>query len=297
MTANLAMIAMIVSTAAPPPEPAHARNPVFRSLCATGWTAGGKRVVFPAPLLTDGISLEAEQAALRTVGETDRGVAELTRDSVTAPFVLRTHDLEAVDGVIRQADLWFVVRASLDAIDPARAAGGLEDGRAVEAGNMRFAGHRLTPDEVAARSLVPAGQSPAAHEWFVHTTGRLLDRLAVEATDRITASRTEQSWVFAAQTDPRLDRDQAFPNCWRPIHRKGSEEDPGTATTYAGGASTVKISRLATMPGALLVEAHFAFHEPRAWFEGAPILRSKIGVVAQDRIRGLRRELAKSQKR
>ena len=58
----------------------------------------------------------------------------------------------------------------------------------------------------------------------------------------------------------------------------------------------MKVSRLATVPGALLVEAHFAFSEPQAWFDGAPILRSKIGVVAQDQIRGLRRELAKSRK-
>ena len=38
---------------------------------------------------------------------------------------------------------------------------------------------------------------------------------------------------------------------------------------------------------------HMAFVEPDGWFQGAPILRSKFSVIAQDQIRSLRRELAK----
>jgi hypothetical protein len=44
-----------------------------------------------------------------------------------------------------------------------------------------------------------------------------------------------------------------------------------------------------------MIEAHAAFFEPTAWFNGAPILRSKFAVVAQERVRALRREFAKSQ--
>ena len=36
---------------------------------------------------------------------------------------------------------------------------------------------------------------------------------------------------------------------------------------------------------------HVAFVEPDGWFQGAPILRSKFSVAAQDQIRTLRREL------
>ena len=36
-----------------------------------------------------------------------------------------------------------------------------------------------------------------------------------------------------------------------------------------------------------------AFVEPNEWFQGAPILRSKFSVIAQDQIRSLRRELAR----
>jgi hypothetical protein len=124
-------------------------------------------------------------------------------------------------------------------------------------------------------------------------TGRLLDRIHVEATDRTIASRTDESWVIAARTDPRFDRDAKAPNRWWPIERG---EKPGAVHPYPGGASYAKVSRLRLVPGALLVEAHFAFAEPRAWFDGAPILRSKISLIAQDQIRRLRRELAENRK-
>ena len=66
---------------------------------------------------------------------------------------------------------------------------------------------------------------------------------------------------------------------------------------YAGGISYAKISRVAFQPTALFVEMHVAFVEPDGWFQGAPILRSKFSVAAQDQIRTLRRELAKKRSR
>ena len=298
MTVATVALGLIVgiASASPPIEPAHAGNDLYRRLIDDGWTAAAAHVTFPAPSLTDHRTADDERAALRAIAGADGDVAELTRDSVTAPFILKIHDLEAVDGLIRQADLWFVVRAGLDGINPDKLAAGRGEGQPVEAGNMRFSGRTLRADDLAGRNLAPQGQHGEMREWFVHLTGRLLDRLHVEATDRITATRTDDSWAIASLTDPRFDQDRSFPNRWWPLVRQGGSEKAGTASTYAGGASTVKISRLSTVAGGLLVEAHCAFFEPKPWFDGAPLLRSKIGVVAQDRIRGLRRELAKSQK-
>ena len=306
MTAATLVLGLIATSApaAPPIEPGHAANPVYAALREHGWTAGGTHVTFPPPTLVDRMSPDDERAALRTIAGSDRDVAELTRDSVTAPFLLKTHDLEAAEGLIRQAALWFVVRASLNAIKPDKQAGGTGEGKTVEAGNMRFTAHRLRAEEVVKPDLGQNDLSdlrnrtrrgPGQSEWYVHLTGRLLDRLHVEATDRITATRSDDSWVIASITDPHFDQDSSAPNRWWPLVNKEGTEEAGPASTFAGGASIVKISRLGTVPGALLIEARFAFFEPKAWFDGAPILRSKIGVVAQDRIRSLRRELAKSQ--
>jgi hypothetical protein len=58
-----------------------------------------------------------------------------------------------------------------------------------------------------------------------------------------------------------------------------------------------KVSRLAFQPETLFVEIHGAFAEPKRWFNGHGILKSKITVVASDKIRELRREIAKKQKK
>ena len=36
-----------------------------------------------------------------------------------------------------------------------------------------------------------------------------------------------------------------------------------------------------------------AFVEPQGWFQGNPILRSKISLIAQDQVRQIRREIEK----
>ena len=75
--------------------------------------------------------------------------------------------------------------------------------------------------------------------------------------------------------------------------KEGTKQADDRARPYEGGMSYAKISRTELKPRAILVEMHMAFVEPDGWFQGAPILRSKFSVVAQDQVRSLRRELAK----
>lgn len=296
MTAPFLILGLALTAQAPARASEHGNNPVYAAVRSEGVTLGGVRVEFPAPLLADGASAEAETAALRKLAGSDRALAELTRDSVSAPFILKTRDETAGDrGTVRIADLWFVVRASLDDIDPSSVDASSAEGKTVEAGNMRFSGATVPEKELSARGITPVDKADA-RERYAHVTGRLLDRIQVEATDRITATKSANSWLIAARTDPRFDKDKALANRWHAIKRQGGREEAGADEPYSGGASYVKITKLAGVPGALLVESHLAFFEPKAWFDGAPVLRSKIGVVAQDRVRGLRRELAKSRR-
>lgn len=286
------IVALILLSAAAEIEPSHAGNALFPTLLSEGITIAGTTLTFPDPVLHDGQSAGSQRAALKAVAGSEGRLDDLLRDSVAAPFVLKVHDENGGEGtLIRRADLWFVVRADLDAIDPSEIARRASEAKPVEAGNMRFASRWLGADDLKARGI-----EPGRREWFAHLTGRLLDRIHVETTDRAVASRSDESWVIASRTDPRFDRDEMSPNRWWPIERRGNRESPGPAHPYAGGASYVKVSRLRVAPGAVLVEAHFAFAEPRAWFDGAPILRSKIGLIAQDQIRRLRRELAEARK-
>ena len=45
------------------------------------------------------------------------------------------------------------------------------------------------------------------------------------------------------------------------------------------------------------MEIHGAFAEPNGWFNGRAILKSKIALVVNDKIRELRREIAKKREK
>jgi hypothetical protein len=211
---------------------------------------------------------------------------ELLRDSVTAPFILKIHDTPSDDAIERRIDLWFVVRGDLGKIDPVRLADA-SSGKAVEVGNMRFETRLLKPEELKAKGL-SAIEERNLSRWFVDLNGRLLSRIAFEAVDEAMASRTSKSMVIASRMSKAFDGGDSHSNHWRTISAEGTR---GPNQPFAGGASYAKISRLEEPTGALLVELHAAFNEPRGWFQGQPILRSKFAIAAQDQIRRLRREL------
>src|SRR5947209_3221181 len=80
--------------------------------------------------------------------------------SVSAPFILKTRDEAAGDrGTVRVVDLWFVVHARLDEIDPKALNGSAAEGKTVEAGNMRFRAVRLPADDLKRLGVAPAGDT------------------------------------------------------------------------------------------------------------------------------------------
>jgi hypothetical protein len=293
MTApTFCLVAVLVLVAAPPAAPAHDANPAFAALLSQGWAVGDASVAFPDSTLADDASEEKEREVLRSIAGPGKAVEEFARDSVTAPIVLKTRDQPVgSDGVIRLADLYFVVHADLGDLDPDRTPAAFPDGKNTEAGNMEFSATRLTGAQLDERGLSPKGEGQTTRMWFVHLKGRLLDRIELESTDRVTGSKSDRSWVFASRTDPGFQNDREFPNRWRPVARRGAKEEAGEYRPYPGGAGYLKVTRSATVRGALFVEAHSAFFEPRGWFEGAPFLKSKFALVAQDRVRGLRSEI------
>ena len=270
-------------------EPVHAGNPVYVDAIRSGFHADGATIRFPGPILKEGLDANQQHAALLELSGSERALADLLRDSVTAPFLLKVRDQKMTDATVRIVDLWFVVRGDLASLDPVEVAS-QASGKAVEAGNMRFESRLLTDDE-----LKPRGRSSHRgrdlSRWFVHLEGRLLDRIAVEATNEAVATRTEESMVIAGRTDPVFDSDTTLANRWRTF---GQDGQAGSGHPFRGGLTYTKISRLKQPPGSLLVEFHGAFSEPEAWFQGNPILRSKFAPIAQDQIRRLRRELLKN---
>ena len=271
------------------PEPAHEANPVYAEALCDGVKLAGKTVRLPAPRLKDGMDANQQRAAMLGVSGSERALDDLLRDSVTAPSVMQVHDLKTDEATVRLVDLWFVVRGDLAGLDPIKVAA-RTSGKAVEVGNMRFEDRLLTSEELAPRGRSTLNGKDRSR-WYSHLKARLLDRIELEGTEEVEASRSGESLVIATRTDPAFDAPGPFANLWRSLDSEGR---PGPDQPIGGGISYARISRLVQPEGALLVEMHAAFSEPEAWFQGAPILRSKFAPIAQDQIRRLRRELRKS---
>jgi hypothetical protein len=271
-------------------EPAHDQNPVYRKVVNEGLEAGRQTVKLAAPRLVDGKTADVQRAALKELAGSDRALDELLRDSVTAPFIIKVRDVKTTDATVRQADIWFAVHGDLKKVDPAREAA-RTDQKAVEVANMWFQTRLLKADELGNK---PADTGSDGKSWYTHIHAKLLDRIDFEVTNHVVASESSESVVIASATDPSFDNAGSLSNGWKSLVPPGSSQaDTATRHPYSGGISYAKISRIAFQPGALFVEMHVAFVEPEGWFQGAPILRSKFSVAAQDQIRTLRRELAK----
>jgi hypothetical protein len=277
-------------------EPAHAQNSVFKQVLEAGLDSGGQKVTLPKPKLSDGADADSQHTALREVAGSDRALEDLLRDSVTAPYVIKVHDVKTTNATIRQADVWFVVYSELKQVDFHQEAS-RTDQKETEVANMWFQTRLLKDEDLRAAGIKPEPAAVGQNHWYSHVHAKLLDRIDFEVTNLIVASQSPDSIVVASCTDPEFSKSTSFANSWRPIGRDGSATAEGAPKPYEGGMSYAKISRLAFKPGAIMVEMHMAFIEPDAWFQGNPILRSKFSAVAQDQIRSLRRELAKKRAR
>jgi hypothetical protein len=272
-------------------EPAHAHNAVYSYVLGEGLDAGRERIRLPEPRLLDGQDASAQRNALREVAGSDRALDDMQRNSITAPYILRVHDVKVADSTIRAADLWFVVHADLKQLDPAQEAA-RTDQKEVEAANMWFQTRLLKPTDLDAAGVKPPALAPGQSIWYSHVHAQLVDRVDFEVTNQVMASQTADSVVIASRTDPSFTKAGPLVNGWKLLAPAAGGKAEGPAQPYSGGISYAKISRGALVPGALLIEIHVAFAEPEGWFQGAPILRSKFSIVAQDQIRSLRRALA-----
>lgn len=270
--------------------PNHDRNGIFKSAVSDGIASGDSRLKLPEPTFRDGQSADEQKAAIVKLAGSTRGADEMMQASLSAPHKFRTTDLKGDRATIRSGDLYFILRGfDVDEIQPTEAFRKFR-GESVDAANMRFKVQLLTSDDLKGG----ASPVPSDSEWLTHSTGRLLDRISVESTDRIAASRSTDSLIFATRTDPAFSREGKYPNRWSTITLKSTGDVFGPSESYVGGIGYVKLTKLQGQKNAVIVEAHFAFVEPKEWFGGEPILRSKFGLISQDQVRRMRREFLKS---
>ncbi|HVC95548.1 MAG TPA: hypothetical protein VND64_17770 [Pirellulales bacterium] len=274
------------------PADAH-DNPVLADLLKEGVTIGGKAIKLPPPTLADGLGVEDQRAALEKITDASHPLDPLLRPSVVAPFVLKlsSEPTDSADEPARRVDLWFVVYGKLDEVASQDFADRWSDmaGEKGASDDLPVRSGELKAEEIAERKL---DRSLGKDEHYLFSTSNLFDRVLISATRQALVTRTDESLLVAARVDPRFDDDAEYPNQWQPLARdKAGKLAAGEVQPYAGAAFYAKVTKLAEPAGALFVEYHQAFNEPKDWFHGANLLRSKLPIVAQDSVREFRRRL------
>jgi len=275
-------------------EAAHAEaNTVFRELIGPGVEfPAGEPVPLPEPTLADGADAAAARRALEQIPERRVSVDQLFRRSVVAPIVLRFREIEPVAGrpTVRGVDLWYVAYGDFHLLldeDFLDSLAGQEEG---EEGEV----HVLETEELKRRGIAPPAEDDR-QQRYVFASFPLLDQVRLSATSRHFMTRTNDSLLVVSKLEPRFIGDEEYPNQWRPMNRqRDGSWQLGEPRPYEGAGACLKITRLTDPPGAMLVEMHTVFAEPEGWFGGRNLLKSKLPLVLQSKVREFRRRLVKA---
>jgi hypothetical protein len=267
-------------------------NPLYRELREKGvQVTRSARAPLPAPVMADGLSADAQEAALKAAAGEDYSLEEFTRRSVVAPYRLHIRDVSPSDPAApaRAVDVIFIAYGDLKTVASKEF---LQ--RVLELNREEGKARALTADELARHgiTLKPENEKQEGYARFTFT---LLDRVQLSGVGHSFWSRTADSVVAAGRIDSRFRGDADLPNVWRPVRKdRDGNKELGEPRPYDGAAYYVKVTRLARPDGALFVEGHILFTEPQKWFDGANLLRSKLPPVIQSQVRAFRRELLKA---
>jgi len=274
------------------------QNPVFTALVSRGVAFGDERLIpLPAPTLRDGLGDKDQQEAIATIADLNHPVTQLMRPSIVAPFVLKIRKSPSSnpDRPARRVDVWFVAYGDLAMLgdddflrDLARQS---EDRKGTKLPTeMVF----LEETELRERSLVPTESATAREVWF-HSTFSLFDRVQLHVTRHAFVTRTSESILVASLLDKRFTDDPDYPTAWNALRRDQlGRLQFGAKQPYQAAGFYLKDTRLHDPPEAIFVEYHQVFDEPRAWFDGANLLRSKLPLMVRDGVRKFRRKLRKA---
>lgn len=276
---------------------AASENPVFDELLQKGVTTSqGVAVQLPPPILPDGLDAAGQKAALAKAADPRTPLEEMMQDSVYAPAAVKIRSAKASDEeegpTVRTIDVWFIVRGdwnvltSKDFFESAIHTKDEGPSRVIVEAGM------LNDQELAERKLTAVVKEDF-EERFLYTTFRLFDRVQVSVTRFSVLTKSKNSSMAAGRLDPRFLHDAAHPNEWRPLIRdERTEVKLGDAQPFSHAGGYAKITRLLEPDNAVLVECHLVYEEPYGWFDGANLVRQKVPLMVNEKVRVFRRKLA-----
>ena len=282
-------------------------NPVLDDLQKRGVPFGASFRPLPALTMPDGLNETGQKQAIQSVLTklTKRqgkqvGYAEFTKSD--GPFVLLTDFVEGNSKPMpgHSVDLWFVVEGNLAKITAPtflRRQFQLDQNDRIDI---------IKPTELPMGITTAPEKYPGGGEWFAHGEFTLLSqdlRLRVEGTAHTVESVTPESGTMAGLIDKRFTQSAKYPNRWRPILRdenggirRDAAKQPllGPAAPYISAGGYLKVTKLIQPAGALFVEYHLIYDEPKGWFNGKDLLRTKLPIKTEGDVRDFRHQVTEA---
>lgn len=289
---NLALFPIVwVALAA---EPAM-ENPVFKELVGQGIAmSDGSKFKLPPPIMADGLDAAGQLAALRRVADARNPVKSILEKSFYAPVVTKVRAPKPAEGegpTVRTVDAWFVAHGDWDKLTSKEFLESLTSSGEGKSNVVTKAG-ALTDEEMQKRKLKIASKDDY-EERFLYATFSLFERVEISSTRFAAVVKGKNSVLAAGRVDPRFDRDAEYPNQWRPLLRDARAEiKPGPAHPFGHAGGYAKITRLAEPAGAVFVECHVVYEEPYGWFDGVNLVKQKVPMMVQEKVRSFRRKLS-----
>ena len=216
------------------------------------------------------------------------GWKRFSRDSTVAPVAIDVKYLNGADGsrVGHSLHAAFVVHASLETLkdkDLMQQLFANESSPESLQGSENESKHQLS-DKV----LVERGITKTENTSFAKAEIALLKKVAVRGVLQVQKSESENGIDFAFRLDKRFNDANQTSNAWSRIGK-----DKATLpdwTPYGGAVGYLVVRRLPELESACLIECRILLHEPKEWFNGSNLLRSKLPLMIQETARSFRRK-------
>ncbi|MBB3205623.1 hypothetical protein FHS27_001427 [Rhodopirellula rubra] len=273
-----------------------------------------KSFVLPEPSFVSVTGEPADSPSAMKALETlagRHGVSRFTRDSVVAPISVQTDSIKNDEGdrIGHFIDVAFVVHQSIAEIRKSEA---LEDFKSdpdspektIELSDQdnpeeleKNKTRSLTKQELADFNVTLDGQYEALGYLQMPLLSKVVVRGVARARRSIWSTDDETApiiltWLLDSRFGSPTPDPESISNQWRAIERNSvGEKELGPPHPYAGMGGYVAITPVPGQEQASIIQLRFVLHEPHDWFDGRNLLRSKLPILIQDRVRNLRREL------
>ena len=213
------------------------------------------------------------------------GWKRFSRNSVVAPVAIDVKYLNGADGsrVGHSLHAAFVVHASLETLKD-------KDLMQQLFANESSSGKTESKSEgqVSDKVLIERGITKTENTSFANAEIALLKKVTVRGVLQVQKSESENGIDFAFRLDKRFNDADQTSNAWSRIGK-----DKATLpdwTPYSGAAGYLVVRRLPELESACLIECRVLLHEPKEWFNGSNLLRSKLPLMIQETARSFRRQ-------